>query len=542
MTEHTEKNGDNTETVGKKSRRISFIWLVPLMALICTVLLIWQNSLNVGKQIELMMDSADGIEAGKTLVKVRSVVVGRVESVELSDNYERTIVNIRMNADTDDLLNADTEFWVVRPRIENTSVSGLDTLLSGAYIQLLKGKSKEMSDKFECLKEAPVTVNSQEGLTLELNSSLNKRLENGDPVIYKGFTVGSVIKSNLNPEDGSINYRIFIASPYDKLVNSYTAFWLHSGVDLTLNANGLNLETDSFNGLLQGGIMFDDFGIEDGDAVENDTKFELFKNSRVANIYCLNNLPKYVVLFDKDLESIDEGSVVLFKKTPIGEVIAAPWFENKTDIFKSTEIHPVLLAINIDEERDTVTDILDKELADGNLCATFYEDNLITGANGIELDYPKDGEKCYSSVKKWRDVNVIPVVPYETFSARWDSLTKKISAIDYEGISTNLRDSLDSLNKLLKSIRNISDRVNDSGTVDEINKNLKILSQTLNSIKKTSDGFSGDDSVVNSLNEVMERLNYLLKEVSPAVREIGQRPSSIIYGNSGKDPEPRARK
>lgn len=542
MTESTDKTGDNTEAIVKKARRISFVWLVPVLALICTAILIWQNSLNVGQQIELMMDSADGIEAGKTMVKVRSVVVGRVESVELSDDYQRTIVNIRMNADTDDLLNADTEFWVVRPRIENASVSGLDTMLSGAYIQLLKGKSKEMSDRFECLKEAPVTVNIQDGLTLELTSSLNKRLENGDPVIYKGFTVGSVIKSNLNPKDGSISYRIFISSPYDKLVNSHTAFWLHSGIDLTLNATGINLDMDSFSGFLQGGIMFDDFGMEHGTAIEDGTSFELFKNSRVANTYCLNNLPKYVVLFDTNIESITEGSEVLFNNTHIGEVIAAPWFESTIDIFKRNEIHPILFAINLEDQQDEVIKILDKELADGNLCASLYEDNIITGANVIALDYAKEGKKCYSSVKTWRGVNVIPVLPYETFFTRWDSLTKKITAIDYEGISTNLRDSLDSLNKLLKSIRNISDRINDSGTIDEINKNLKILSQTLNSIKKTSDGFNGDDSVVNSLNEVMERLNYLLKEVSPAVRELGQRPSSIIYGNSGKDPEPRARK
>ena len=142
---------DEIKNAKLRKHKISLYWLVPIVALITTVLLIWENSFNKGPLVSLHMEDASGIEAGKTVVKFRSVDVGVVESVSLSKDFSGAVAKIRMYSDTDELLNEDSLFWIVKPRIQSHSITGLETILSGSYIQIYKGKSDKNSTEFVCL-------------------------------------------------------------------------------------------------------------------------------------------------------------------------------------------------------------------------------------------------------------------------------------------------------------------------------------------------------------------------------------------------------
>lgn len=83
-----------------------------------------------------MTSNAEGIEAGKTAIKSRSVDVGVVESVVLSDDLHQVEIKARLNDGMEKLLKQDSAFWVVKPQIGQEGVSGTGTLLSGAYIEL----------------------------------------------------------------------------------------------------------------------------------------------------------------------------------------------------------------------------------------------------------------------------------------------------------------------------------------------------------------------------------------------------------------------
>ena len=99
----------------------SAVWLVPLVALLIGVWLIYDYYSSRGEEIVLYSQKADGLEAGKTLIKIRNVEVGKVTSISLSEDLSKVIVRARMSAGTDNFLREDSSFWVVKPSLRLAS-------------------------------------------------------------------------------------------------------------------------------------------------------------------------------------------------------------------------------------------------------------------------------------------------------------------------------------------------------------------------------------------------------------------------------------
>ena len=268
---------DLSKAKESKARRFSLVWVIPIIAFIVFVILLWNNSLNKGPQITIKMPSAESVEEGKTLVKLHSVTVGRVTEIKLDDDYDSAVLTVQMAKDTEDLLNEDSLFWVVKPRVETTSISGLDTLISGSYIEMRRGKSDKMSATFSMLLDPPTDINNTKGIELILYSDGNKRLNPGDFVTYRGFNVGNVLSSSLDLDNKRIRYVIFIADPYTKLVDSNTRFWISSGIDVSIGTEGVNFNTESINNILRGGIAFDSFSSKKGEMLAPLSEHNLFK-------------------------------------------------------------------------------------------------------------------------------------------------------------------------------------------------------------------------------------------------------------------------
>ena len=126
----------------KPKRGISTIWIVPVVAFALGIYMVIATLQNQGPEITIIFSTAEGLEAGKTKIKLRNVEIGLVESVGLGEDLESVVVTAQLEKETASLLRDDTEFWVVRPRIGKGGVSGLSTMLSGGYIQIAPGTSK----------------------------------------------------------------------------------------------------------------------------------------------------------------------------------------------------------------------------------------------------------------------------------------------------------------------------------------------------------------------------------------------------------------
>ena len=254
-----EADDDIPEAVAVPPRRARFspIWIVPILAILVAIGVAWERLASEGPTITITFKSADGIEAGKTFVKYKEVNIGQVTSVRLTDDAQNVEVLARIAKSASALMVEDAHFWVVRPRISLSGVSGLSTLISGNYIGFEAGASKKKEKQYTGLEVPPIVTGNTPGRQYVLQSTDLGSLGIGSPLYYRRLPVGQVVAYDLAPDGSSVQIRVFVSAPYDKYVVRDTRFYNASGVDVSLTANGLDVRTQSLAALLEGGIAFE---------------------------------------------------------------------------------------------------------------------------------------------------------------------------------------------------------------------------------------------------------------------------------------------
>jgi len=240
-------------TVTRK-RRINPIWFVPIVALALGIWMVIYTIQSQGPKITIVFSTAEGIEAGKTKIKLRSVDVGMVDSAVLGDDLQSVVVTASLEKTAEGLLREDAQFWVVRPRIGKGGVSGLGTLLSGGYIQLAPGQGAEGEREFVGLEEPPVTPAGTPGVQVTLTAEKAGSVSAGDPVLFKGYRVGQIETESFDTEKKLMRYGVFIEAPYDELLTSSNRFWNVSGISIRAGADGIQADSVALETLLIGGV------------------------------------------------------------------------------------------------------------------------------------------------------------------------------------------------------------------------------------------------------------------------------------------------
>ena len=209
-----EKRREESSLKVTKLRKVSPVWLVPMVALIIAIWLgvkVWQET---GPTVKITLSQAEGIEVGKTLVKYRDVDVGTVIDMKLSDDFEQVQVYAQLVPEMQKVLSMNTRFWVVTPRISLMGVSGLNTLLSGVYIEMDPGKEGTYEDEFEGLSEAPTLRSYDKGTSYTVISQELGSLDVGAPIYYRQVKVGEVTSYRISKSSNNVEISIFVCLLY----------------------------------------------------------------------------------------------------------------------------------------------------------------------------------------------------------------------------------------------------------------------------------------------------------------------------------------
>ena len=394
----SETNPKASKAELKAAKRWNIVWVVPVLAILIGGWMLWKNISSKGSEIEIRFETADGIIAGKTEIKARSVTVGRVSQVKLSEDLQSVEIMCRMNEGTDNLLTEGTRFWVVRPRVSAADVSGLGTLLTGNYIEMDPGEGEIETRKWTGLETPPATSTSVPGLRMTLVTDDGGALSVGAPIYYRGFEVGRIESCELDADARKIFHSAFIGEEYQALVRDNTKFWNTSGIDIAAGVDGFKIRTPSFQSMVSGGVAFSLLeGAEPGAQARDNAEFDLHADYDSAA--SSNFVPTFelLLLVDQTVRGLAVLAPVEYRGIKIGKVKSIS-FDNAPD--RLSQAIPVLVEIDLSALRPTGAVVpMDDELRilgeaiDNGLRGTLKTGSYLTGAVYVDFDYYPEEEK-----------------------------------------------------------------------------------------------------------------------------------------------------
>ncbi len=517
------------------------IWLLPLVVVVIGAWVVAQSYLTQGPTINVVFETAEGIQAGKTRVKAHSVEVGMVDEVRLADDRGSVIVTVQLDSGTADLLREDTQLWVVRPRIGASGISGLGTLLSGAYIELYPGMGVIGKRDFVGLNDVPATPPGVPGVRITLYSDRANSVGVGDPVLYRGFQVGRVESAVLD-EFSRIHIGVFIDAPHNQYVTPGARFWNASGLTVEADASGIRVVADSLTALLAGGIAFDVPTSEAEQPVTDGATFRLYRDKRSSETDPYEFGKLYVLLFEQSLRGLQPGAPVEYRGIRVGTVqhILIDVLGRFENLGAGTPV-PVLIRVEPgrfglgDSEAGVrrLEDGLGKSVGAG-LRATIQTANLLTGSLYVSFDHYPDVPP--ESVGEFRGHPTLPTLPggLQRIERQIASLLAKINDLPLDRTVDELNEAVARAKSLLASVNRIAESEEIQAMPARINATLKELEAAVGSFSQGSEFYDHASSALVELTQTLQSLRAL-------TRIVEEKPNSLIFSATHEpDPEPKA--
>jgi paraquat-inducible protein B len=513
--------------VDEEHKGLPVVWLLPIIALLVGGWLIYKTYSEKGPEIVISFRSATGLEEGKTQVKLKDVKVGEVESVVFSRDLTEVLVTVSMAKGAAPYLTDKTRFWVVRPRVDAGKVTGLETLVSGAYIAIDPDDTGRARRRFTGLEKPPVITGDRKGTSYRLKASKAGSLSVGSPVYIRQIAVGEVTDYRLSDNHDYVEVGVFIESPHDQYVKEGTRFWNASGLEMSLSASGVKIEMDSVVSLVTGGISFETPVKDYSGRAPEGHMFTLFDNHAQALEQPITQATTFALRFSDSVRGLDVGAPVEFRGIRLGTVKS---IEVAPDPSVRGNLAPVVL---IDYEpqrlisyltdsgeaemkrREKAVDAVERareQVEESGLRARLQVGNLITGKAFVELDYFANTEPV--KLTKFGPYLEIPTVPssLEGILGGIQRILDRLDKADLAGTVVNL-------NQLMTSTSNLMAVLEKDAPVlsEEVRDTLQDARTTL---REASSAFRSASRAASPRGEIGNQLQQALKEIASAARSI----------------------
>ena len=513
----------------KKSFSFSLVWLVPLVAALIGGWLVYKAFSEKGPTITITFKTAEGLEAGKTKIKYKDVDIGQVESIDISEDLSHVIVTAEMGKRADKHLTENTRFWVVRARVAAGGVSGLGTIFSGAYIGIDPGKPGKPARSFEGLEIPPVITTGLPGAHFTLKAERLGSLDIGSPVYYRQIKVGQVVAYELEKDGTVVNIKIFIQAPHDQEVRQNTRFWNASGLDVSVDASGIKVNTESFVTMMVGGIAFDSpTNLEPGSPAQENQTFRLFESRAKSLEEAYVRKRPWLLHFDGSVRGLSVGAPVDFRGIEIGKVIDIIL---EFDWEKLAFRIPVLIELEPDRIDWVGKQTMDRRqgmdfLVEKGLRARLKQGSLLTGQLYIALDmYPDALPAKIVWSEPYAELPTIPT-PMEEITRGVTKFVEKFEKIPLEQIGNDLRDTMANLNKTTEDLQKLVQNL-DASVVPAANATLEQTQKTLIKVDRL---LNADSPTGHELKRALGELADAARNISILVDYLERHPESVVFG------------
>ncbi|MGO8858858.1 MAG: intermembrane transport protein PqiB [Steroidobacteraceae bacterium] len=529
-----------------RRKRLPFVWILPVLVAVVAAIVVLQQKLAEGPRIDIDFLSADGIEVNKTKIRYKDVDIGDVTDIHVAKDRKKVVVTARIHEDAREYLVDDTRFWVVRPRVAGGSVSGLGTLVSGAYISLDVGRSSIKRRTFDGLEVPPIVTSDLPGREFVLHADDIGSLSVGSAVFYRHMAAGQVVAYSLDPGGASVTIKIFIYKPYDAFVTRATRFWQASGIDMSIGSEGVKLRTESLTSILEGGIAFQALpAAATANTVPADTAFTLYTDRERAMRQSDTEVRTFIMYFKGSLRGLSVGAPVDLRGITIGEVksLSVEYerdggtlrFPVEVDIFPQRirgrdrhGDHP----LGIDETSDTASRVLVDSLVAHGMRAELKTGSLLTGQKYVALDFHTEVSPDPVGWDSKPAVFPTTTGALDDIQDSVGSIAKKLDKVPFDQMTARLMTTLTTLDDTLKTTDRLVRQI-DGTLAPQISATL---TEAQGAMKNAKEMLGQDAPLQSDLSATLLELSRAARSVSALVDYLERHPESLLRGKPG-DPQ-----
>ncbi len=552
----------------RPASRFHKVWIIPIIALALGLWLVNRSISEKGEVIIVRFENADGLSEGKTEIKCRNVNIGMVEHIVLTDDLEVDVM-VRIRPNHLHLIREDSRIWVEKPRVEGASISGLGTIISGAFLQLDPGRGQEGQRSFTGLEIPPLTPRTIEGLRLTLTAEAPGSIGIGSGIYFNENPIGRVESRSFNMNTKTVHFGVFIEERFRELITDHSLFWQSSGISFHVGADGFDLNLPSLDSLVAGRISVGvPAGLPPGEPLPDESLLALFKSAEDAQNTTFQGGVEFLLLLDESLRGLKVGSPVEFRGLRVGRVgkISYTLIE-EVDIAKI----PVLIQLDtrllsthfppsiLDEGQGGFENALKQGLR-----ASLKSSNLLTGQMFVDLDYYPDA--LYTGIEQRGDRVVLPTVHtgLERLQDKVAALLDKFNQLKLDQLVTKVGQTSDEATEVLSNVNlaMLSSQgvvANAQGTLNDISQAVQSLNRllvandtqaltgdlrkTLASVNQSLEPLSNNGSIYGDLRRTMDEIRSAIRSMERMTTEISDKPNSLIFGKTPNSKKiPRARR
>lgn len=235
--------------------RGSKLWVLTLGCLLLAIGLAWWSLPTRGIEIVIHFPEGHGLEA-EDVVRFRGIEVGEVTSVSLNSELNAVDVTVQLKPSAKSLARQGTRFWIVRPELSISRISGLETAVGHKYVGLMPGEpGGTFQREFQGLDDSPPDAMADHGIELVFRGEKRFSVSAGSPVTFRGVEIGRILSVGLSSDSRHVDIRARIYQKHKQLITSNTVVWANSGVNLDFKfGQGLMLNTESLETIARGGV------------------------------------------------------------------------------------------------------------------------------------------------------------------------------------------------------------------------------------------------------------------------------------------------
>ncbi len=556
------------EAVLRRRKRFSLIWLIPIVAGAIAVYLIITTLADRGPLITISFKTGSGISAQQTQVTHKAVALGMVENVQLTDDLKAVKVRVRMNREGAKILTDHARFWVVKPRLSSGDLSGLETLVSGAYIEVdpgLPGGSSERN--FVGLEEPPGMRSDEPGTSYTLRAARLGSLGPGAPIFYRDVSVGEVLSYDLGDGLGPVTINIFVRRPFDKFVHQDTHFWNASGLSVGLGSQGVHVELESLQALLSGGVAFETphasaitpmAGKNNSPPAAANTRFVLFDDKGQADAAGFVQKIPFVTYFTTSVGGLGRGSPVDVFGIQVGTVndvkLMLDQAHGQMRARVTYDLQPERVFADDPSIREADPQAVTGALVSKGMRAVLESSSFITGQKQISLQYVPGAAPA--QVGREGDALVMPSQGggVDNIMSSLSDIATKLDRIPFDDIGRNLDATLASANRVISGpeVRNalthLSDtladvqhlvRHTDQGLGPVLQRLPKISAELQQAVERANTalgegGYGGNSDFQRGVSRVLDQVNDAARSLRLLADFLDRHPEALLQGRSGK--------